>query len=66
MKKLINFADPFFAPVWIRVCLVVVCIGWSFFELSNGSYIWAAGFFVTGLIAAWRFWVNDYSGDPED
>lgn len=64
--KLIDFTDPFYAPVWIRACIVIVCIGWGLIELAGGEYVWAVGFVSVGLLAVWRFSVIDYGADPEE
>ena len=64
--KLIDLTDPFYKPVWVRVLIVVICIGWGVLEALNGSSGWAVLFVGLGVMCSWRFAVIDYSGDPED
>jgi len=62
-KKLIDFENPFFKPVWIRVLLVVVLAGWGLLELSAGATAWAASFFAISVFCGWRFTTIDYNRD---
>jgi hypothetical protein len=64
--KFLDFKDPFYAPLWIRISVVVVCIGWGLLEISNAAYGWAAIFIGLGTYAAWQFKITDYSSDKEE
>ena len=66
MSKLIDLADPFFAPVWIRVSVVVITTLWGLFELSTGAILWGVLFLGISAICAWRFATIDYSADREE
>ncbi|MFT5867298.1 MAG: hypothetical protein ACI82I_003058 [Gammaproteobacteria bacterium] len=66
MKKLIDLADPFFAPVWIRVCVVLVTAIWGLYEMSAGATLWGVIFLGISAICAWRFATIDYTADPEE
>ena len=66
MRKLIDLADPFFAPVWIRVSVVVITTLWGLFELSTGAILWGVLFLGISAICAWRFATIDYSADREE
>lgn len=50
---MINPADPFFAPLWRRVVIVGLCLGWAAFEVVTGSPGWALMFGAAGLYAAY-------------
>lgn len=63
--KFLDFKDPFYAPVWIRICVVAVCIGWGLFEVSNAAYGWALIFIGLGAYAGWQFYTTDYTSDGE-
>ena len=52
---------PFFRPLWRRVAVVAVCLGWAGFELATGSPLWAVIFGGLGLYAAWGFF---FAFDP--
>ncbi len=66
MRKLIDLYHPFFAPVWIRIAVVLVLLGWGLFELSTGAVLWAVIFIGVGVICAWRFATIDYSAISDD
>lgn len=66
MKKLVDLADPFFAPVWVRVAVVAVLFGWGLFELSMGKAMWAVIFLGMSVICTWRFYTIDYTKTSED
>jgi hypothetical protein len=52
---LFDLQVPFFAPLWRRVALVAVCLGWALLELAWGGPFWALIFAALGLYAAWQF-----------
>ncbi|NSX53658.1 hypothetical protein [Parasulfitobacter algicola] len=52
---------PFFLPVWRRVSVVAIAIGWGLFELWKGEPFWAIIFIGMGGFAAWKFWTTDWS-----
>ncbi|MEP2029852.1 MAG: hypothetical protein ABJI96_14210 [Paracoccaceae bacterium] len=66
MKKFFDLENPFFAPVWIRVAVVVVMILWGVVELSQGATLWAIIFIGVGGFCGWRFYIIDYSAGPKD
>ena len=54
---------PFFRPLWIRLAVVGVSLGWAGVELARGAPFWAALFGAAGLFAAYQFFVR---GVPKD
>lgn len=54
---------PFFKPLWIRVVIVALCLGWALFEVAGGAPLWAIMFGAIGLYSAYRFFVTF---DPRD
>ena len=40
-RKLIDVQIPFFIPVWRRVAVVVVCVGWALLEATADNIEWA-------------------------
>lgn len=50
--------NPFFRPLWIRLLVVAVTIGWAVFEFVSGAAFWGALFLAIGVYAAWRFFVT--------
>lgn len=56
-----NFFDmnhPFFKPLWIRVLVVSLCVGWAVFEFIGGSPFWGVLFLGMGGIAFWGLFVD--------
>ncbi len=58
-----DFKHPFFEPLWRRIAVVAVCIGWGLFEFSTGAAFWGILFTGVGLVAAYQFFIttNDRS-----
>ena len=54
---LLDAQHPFFRPLWRRVVVVVLCLGWGLFELFNGSSLWAMLFIGAGVYSGWQFFV---------
>lgn len=53
--KLFDMHHSFFAPLWIRVAIVLVAAGWAAFEWRMGAPHWALLFAAIALYAAWSF-----------
>ena len=49
---------PVFKPLWLRVIIVAVAIGWASFELVSGSPFWAILFGALGTYAAYKFFID--------
>ncbi|MEZ5913836.1 MAG: DUF3329 domain-containing protein [Paracoccaceae bacterium] len=60
--KFFDFHDPFFNPLWIRITLFAICIGWAVFEFATGSPFWGILFGATGLAAGWKFFIDRPGG----
>ncbi len=63
--KLIDVQLPFFIPLWRRVVLVALCLGWALVELSNGAVMFALLFGGIGLFCAHQFFIAFDPKDPE-
>ncbi|WP_293449934.1 hypothetical protein [Planktotalea sp.] len=66
MSKFLDLENPFFAPLWIRIAVVVVMAVWGTFELSQGAILWAIIFLGFAAICGWRFATIDYSKTPKE
>ena len=66
MRILFDLTDPFFAPPWIRVLVVLVTAVWGLFEMSSGATLWGVIFLGVSAVCGWRFANIDYNADPED
>lgn len=49
-----NFDDPKFRPLWVRVALVLTCLGWGSFEALTGAPFWAVLFLGLAGFLSWR------------
>ncbi|SDF27578.1 hypothetical protein SAMN04488105_11618 [Salipiger thiooxidans] len=52
-----DLQSPWLAPLWRRIAITVVAIGWALVELSSGAHFWAALFGAAGLWCAYQFFV---------
>jgi hypothetical protein len=62
-KKLIDFENPFFKPMWIRVLVLAFLTAWGFFEFAAGEPAWSAVFLAISAFCGWRFATIDYNRD---
>lgn len=51
---LFDFDHPFFDPLWRRIAVVVVCVGWGLFEFASGALPWGMLFIAIGGVAAYH------------
>ncbi len=63
---MIDPTDPFFAPLWRRVVIVGLCLGWALFEVATGSPGWALMFGAAGAYAAFKLLGPGYRSALED
>lgn len=63
--KLLDTNHPFFKPLWIRLLVVAVAAGWSFFEFATGSPFWGVVFLGFAGISVWGFFF-DFNPDEPD
>jgi hypothetical protein len=65
-KKLIDLEHPFFAPLWVRIAVVVVCVAWGSFEFARGAALWGTLFLGVAAVCAWRFATIDYTAGRDE
>ena len=56
-KKFLDTSHPMFRPLWVRILIVAICLGWAVFEFTSGSSAWGAAFLARGAYAAWAFFL---------
>jgi hypothetical protein len=61
-RDIFGLEHPFFAPLWRRVAVVLVCIGWAMFEFVEGSPFWGMLFGGLGIYCGWKLF---FAFDPE-
>lgn len=62
--KFLDVQHPFFRPLWRRVAVVAVCLGWAGVELAAGEVFWAILFGAAGVYCAYQFFL--VFDPPED
>ena len=65
MAKFLDTTHPAFRPLWVRVLIVAICLGWAAVEFVTGSGLWGAVFLGLGVYAGWGFFVTFRSGDQQ-
>ncbi|MGR3344732.1 MAG: DUF3329 domain-containing protein [Paracoccaceae bacterium] len=60
--SIFDLRQPFFLPIWRRVALVAVCLGWALVEFVTAAPFWGVIFGAFGVYALWQFFL---SGWPE-
>jgi len=65
MMKLFDVQHPFFRPLWRRVAVVAVCLGWTVVEILTGDPFFAVLFGAAGLYCAYQFFIVFDPKDPE-
>jgi hypothetical protein len=60
MKQFLDTGHPMFRPLWVRVLIVALCVGWGIgeFVLGAGSAFWGILFLALGVYAGWHFFVD--------
>ncbi len=49
---------PFFKPLWLRIVVVAVALGWALVEFASGSAFWGILFGALGVYAAYKFFID--------
>lgn len=60
---MLNANDPFYRPLWRRIVIVALCLGWGAFEIAFGTPIFALIFLAVGGYAAYRLLLT-FNPDP--
>jgi hypothetical protein len=66
MKKFLDTDHPMFRPLWVRVLIVAICLGWAAFEFATASALWGSLFLALGAYAAWSFFAASNRGGRGD
>jgi hypothetical protein len=63
--KFFDLQDPFYKPLWIRVLITALCLGWAVVELAAGGPFWAILFGAMGLYCAHQFFIAFNPREPD-
>ncbi len=65
-RRFFDVQHPMFRPLWLRVVIVAVALGWALFELLVAqSPFWAILFGAAGAFLAYEFFIAFDPKDPE-
>lgn len=56
--QLIDPSHPFYRPLWRRILIVAVCLGWAAVEALTREPFWAILVGAVGIYAAWMLLLN--------
>lgn len=54
-----NLDHEFFRPLWVRIAVTAVALGWSVIEFLTAAPFWGVLFGATGLWCGWSFFIKD-------
>ncbi len=57
---------PFFLPLWRRVAVTLLSVGWAILELVTGNLFWAILFGAIGAIATCQFFLSGWPDEASD
>ena len=49
---------PFFWPLWLRIVITALTVGWAVVEFASGSPFWGILFGAMGACAAYKFFID--------
>lgn len=65
--NIVDAGHPFYRPLWRRIAIVAVCIGWGLIEFWSGAAIWGTLFIAVGIYCAWALlWAYDPAAGDEE
>lgn len=56
--RFLDVSHPMFRPLWVRVVVVAVCLGWAAVELASGSVFWAILFGSAGAYLVYALFIT--------
>nr|WP_237684850.1 hypothetical protein [Szabonella alba] len=63
--KFFDVHNPFYRPLWRRILVTGICLGWGLFELATGNPFFAILFGAAGIYCAHQFFIAFDPKDPE-
>ena len=65
LDRLFDLQHPAFRPLWRRVVITVLCLGWAAVEFASGSPFWGVLFGALGLYVGYVWFFDFHPRDPE-
>ena len=66
MKKFLDTDHPNLRPLWVRLLIVTICLGWAVFEFVTASPFWGVIFLGLGAYAIYGFFFDFNPDGPKD
>lgn len=66
MNRMFDIRHPSLRPLWVRIAITAIALGWGTMELLNGESIWALVFILAGGWCGYQFFTNPYFTRGED
>ena len=63
-RKFLDPDHPMLRPLWARLLIVAVCLGWAAFEFVDGSPFWGMIFGALGVYAGYVFFFAPRDSPP--
>ena len=57
MKDFLDLQTGFYRPLWLRILITAVCLGWALLEFVSGTPFWGVLFTGIGLYCAHQFFI---------
>jgi hypothetical protein len=64
-RKFLDTDHPMFRPMWVRILVVALCLGWAAFEFVGGSPFWGMLFGALGAYAGHAFFIARRETPPD-
>ena len=65
-RSFFDLQNAFYRPLWLRLAIVAVCLGWALVEFIGGAPFWGVLFLALGLYAGHQFFIAFDPRDPDD
>jgi hypothetical protein len=63
--KFFDLQHPFYKPLWIRLVITALCLGWAAVEFFMGAPFWGMLFGALGIYCVHQFFIAFKPREPE-
>ena len=60
--KFFDLSHPWLRPLWVRIGVTAVCLGWGIFEFFTGEVFWSVLFTAAAAWCAYSFFYAPDAG----